>query len=106
MKPRFSIRDLAWLTVVIAVFAAWVADRSHLRHQVTVEGNTLKFVSAAILHDGYTVDDLRNMVKQGQATPDDYNQALEESKKAVEQYLQVIESLQKEAASDQRSSTL
>ncbi len=101
MKIRFTIRDLFWLMALMAVFAAWVLDRSHMRHVATIEGNTLKFVSAAILHDGYTVDDLRNMVKQGQATPAGYKQSLEESKKAVEQYLQVIESLQKEAASDQ-----
>ena len=35
---RFSIRDVLWLTALIALAAAWFADRSNLRSTVARRG--------------------------------------------------------------------
>jgi len=68
-----------------------------LRQQVTLEGNILNFVRVGIEHGGYTEEWEKKALKLRYPNPKDYKDALEDSRQAVEQYLQVIESLQKEA---------
>jgi hypothetical protein len=62
-----------------------------------LKATLLNFVRAAIVHGGFTEDDLRSSIKREHPLPNDYKEALEESRQVVLQYLQVIESLQKEA---------
>jgi len=41
MKIQFSIRDLLWLTALVAVLMAWWADRSHLQSRCVELENAL-----------------------------------------------------------------
>jgi hypothetical protein len=45
LKPRFSIRDLLWLTALLAMGLGWLVDRSQLRFRLTVaeDANYLEY---------------------------------------------------------------
>jgi hypothetical protein len=40
MRLRFSIRDLLWLTLVVAVLVAWWFNRQHLLRECSDERNS------------------------------------------------------------------
>jgi hypothetical protein len=41
MKLRFSIRDLLWLTLLVAMSVAWTIDRNGVAKQLKIESEAL-----------------------------------------------------------------
>jgi hypothetical protein len=66
MRFHFTIRDLLWLTVVVALAVGWWVDQRMLRTQLTADQNTIRSLRIA-LQDEMTMHD-----------PSTYNQLADE----------------------------
>jgi hypothetical protein len=51
MKPRFTIRDLFWLVLVVALAMAWWIDRTHSIEHLKFEHDISAQKEAALMAD-------------------------------------------------------
>ena len=54
--PRFTIRDVLWLTAVIGLALGWLAETRYIRHRMRVQDMQLELLTKTLEHDGYEVN--------------------------------------------------
>jgi len=74
---RFTIRNVLWLTVVVALAVGWAADRWRLQSRYAMHINRLEYLlmetNGALNSANYRVEELRKRSAESQSMPATHN---------------------------------
>lgn len=97
IKFRFSIRDLLWLTLVVALAVGWLADNRRLLQQRWGVMSQMVVVNDFAEARNWTDQQLEAAFLQAYPDPAQYKQRLADAKRHLRELLHQVESLEKSA---------